>query len=225
MEGIGRGSLGGALSRVLPTLTHYWLRSLAAPAVGDGVLSQQEQAWAAGLPPALRQRYLASRVLLRCCVAPLLTLDPQHLPLHSPPGEAPRLETGCGHVSLSHSGGQLLIAWSPQPIGVDLEWAQRPLPAAALARRFYPPQEAARLLALPVAAQPRALLESWVRKEAAIKWQGSALARDLRHWLWDEEVGQLRHLAAGWAPPSLCREVAGWLCGAVGEAAGGGIWG
>ncbi|MFM7652350.1 MAG: 4'-phosphopantetheinyl transferase family protein [Vulcanococcus sp.] len=191
----------------------------------DGGLSRQEQAWADGLPPALQSRYRASRILLRQHVASLLAVEPRRLPLHSPPGEAPRLATGCGHVSLSHSGGQLLIAWSPQSIGVDLEWGRRPVPAAALARRFYPPQEAERLLALPAAAQARALLESWVRKEAAIKWQGSGLASDLRHWFWDEEAGQLRHLGQGLAPPSLCREMAGWLCGAVGEAAGGGIWG
>ena len=213
-------------SRVLPTLTHYWLRPLGAPAGTEGVLSQRELTWAEGLPPALGQRYRASRRLLRCWVAPLLALEPRELPLHSPPGQAPRLAPGCGHLSLSHSGDRLLLAWSPQPIGVDLEWAQRPLPAAAaLARRFYPPQEAARLLALPAAAQARALLESWVRKEAAIKWQGSALARDLRHWLWDGDVGELRHLAEGWSPPSVCREIEGWLCGAVGEAAAGGIWG
>ena len=213
------------LSRLLQTSTHYWLRPLPATAGVDAVLSSQEQAWAHALPPALQPRYRASRTLLRRCVAPLLAVAPQQLPLHSPPGQAPRLAAGSGYVSLSHSGGQLLIAWSPAPIGVDLEWAQRPVPAVALARRFYPPLEASRLLALPAAAQPRALLESWVRKEAAIKWQGSSLAADLRHWLWDGEREQLRHLRKGWAPPSLCEEREGWLCGAVGEAAASGIWG
>ena len=189
------------------------------------MLSPQELAWTNGLPGALQPRYRASRSLLRHCVAPLLALAPDQLPLHSPPGQAPRLVAPCGHVSLSHSGGQVLIAWSPQPIGVDLEWSQRSVPAAALARRFFPSQEAEQLLALALADQSRALLESWVRKEAAIKWQGSSLAADLRHWLWDGERSELRHLAQGWAPPSLCREIDGWLCGAVGEAAGGGIWG
>ncbi len=210
---------------MLQTSTHYWLRPLPTTVGADAVLSSQEQAWAHALPPVLQLRYRASRSLLRRCVAPLLAVEPQQLPLHSPPGEAPRLVHGCGHVSLSHSGSRLLIAWSPQPIGVDLEWAQRPVPAAALARRFYPPLEASRLLSMPAAAQPRALLESWVRKEAAIKWQGSSLSADLRHWLWDGEREQLRHLGKGWAPPSLCEEREGWLCGAVGEAAVGGIWG
>ena len=213
------------LSRLLQERSRYWLLALDAGADSATVLSPQEQVWADQLPSPLQLRYTASRSLLRQRVAPLLGLAPQQLPLHSPPGQAPRLATGCGHVSLSHSGGQLLIAWSPAPIGVDLELAQRPVPAVALARRFYPPLEASRLLALPAAAQPRALLESWVRKEAAIKWQGSSLAADLRHWLWDGEREQLRHLRKGWAPPSLCEERQGWLCGAVGEAAANGIWG
>lgn len=212
-------------SRVLPTLTHYWLRPLGAPAGTEGVLSQRELTWAEGLPPALAQRYRASRSLLRCWVAPLLALEPRELPLHSPPGQAPRLAPGCGHLSLSHSGDRLLLAWSPQPIGVDLEWAQRPLPAAAaLARRFYPPQEAARLLALPAAAQARALLESWVRKEAAIKWSRSGLARDLRHWCWDEARQELQHLQQGWRPACRCRLVDGWWCGVVGDGVTQAIW-
>ncbi|MFM7315296.1 MAG: 4'-phosphopantetheinyl transferase family protein [Cyanobium sp.] len=200
------------------------MRPLRPPALGAAVLSRQELSWAEALPPALQGRYRISRSLLRCCVAPLLEMPPAQLPLHSPPGEAPRLRNGCGHVSLSHSGAQVLIAWSPEPIGVDLEWGQRPVQAAPLARRFFPPEEAARLLALPPRAQARALLESWVRKEAAIKWQGTSLAADLRHWLWDADCGHLRHLGQGWVPPALCRELDGWLCGAVGEAAAEAIW-
>lgn len=99
------------------------------------------------------------------------------------------------------------------------------MPAAALARRFFPPEEALRLQALPSDHQPRALLESWVRKEAAIKWQGSALARDLRHWCWDGQRGELRHLQQGWRPGSLCLLRQGWLCGAVGAHLDQVIWG
>ena len=219
------GSLGGVLSGPLQELTHYWLLALVAGRDHPTPLSRQEQAWADQLPTPVQARYRLSRSLMRQCVAPLLGLTAAEVPLRSPPGQAPRLAPGSGHVSLSHSAGQLLIAWSPQPIGVDLEWAQRPVAAAALARRFYPPEETSRLLALSDPARSRALLESWVRKEAAIKWQGSSLSADLRYWFWDGDHQQLRHLRQGWQPPSLCEEREGWLCGAVGAAAAGGIWG
>ena len=138
-----------ALSLSLPDLPHYWLRPLAAAAEVAAVLTPPERIWCAQLPPALRDRYSTSRRLLRHHLAALLGLRGELVPLHSPPAAPPRLAGGLGHVSLSHSGGQLLLAWSPAPIGVDLEWSLRPLQAAGLARRFFPPEEAERLLALP----------------------------------------------------------------------------
>ncbi len=214
-----------ALSLSLPDLPHYWLSPLAAAAEVAAVLTPPERIWCAQLPPALRERYSTSRRLLRHHLAALLGLRSELVPLHSPPAAPPRLAGGLGHVSLSHSGGQLLLAWSPAPIGVDLEWSLRPLQAAGLVRRFFPPEEAERLLALPADDQRGALLESWVRKEAAIKWQGSSLATDLRHWCWDVQCRQLRHLRRGWRPASVCRLQEGWLCAAVGEAVERGIWG
>lgn len=63
-----------------------------------------------------------------------------------------------------------------------------------------------------------------MRKEAAIKWRGSSLASDLRHWHWDRERGVLLQLCEGLSPECLCRERDGWLCAAVGEAVGSGLW-
>jgi phosphopantetheinyl transferase len=128
-------------------------------------------------------------------------------------------------VSLSHSRAWVLLAWSPAPIGVDLEWAERPLRAEALVRRHFAPEEAERLQALPAGHRRLATLESWVRKEAAIKWQGSSLARDLRHWVWDAERRELIHRSIGCHPPCLLRRWDGWLCAAVGEGVEQGIWG
>lgn len=204
---------------------HFWLRPLTAAAGQPAPLTPEEQRWCDQLSGARRSRYSASRRLLRGALAPLLDLAPEQVPLHSPPGRPPQLMGGLGHVSLSHSGDHLLLAWSPRPIGVDLEWGERDLRSPQLAQRFFPPAEAAQLMALPQALRRRALLESWVRKESAIKWQGSSLARDLRHWLWDVEHRQLLHLRAGWRPSSLVREWQGWLCAAVGEAVEQGIWG
>ena len=188
-------------------------------------LSAQEQQWCRDLTPAVRGRYLVSRVLLRQRLGSLLGMDPAAVPLHSPPGQPPLLGSGAGFISLSHSGSGLLLAWSAQPIGVDLEWGQRPLLAEALAQRFFPAQERAQIEAMPAVVRERAVLESWVCKEAAIKWRGSSLATDLRHWQWDHQQQLLRHRLDGWAPPCRVVEREGWLCAAVGLAVAGAIWG
>lgn len=211
--------------QLLKELPHYWLRPLWAAGAQADLLSLQERGWCERLPASSGPRYAASRSLLRQLLAGLWAMPPQRVPLDSPPGQPPQMAPGFGHVSLSHSGDQLLLAWSPQPIGVDLEWAQRPVLASALARRFFPAQESARLLALKPQDQRRALLESWVRKEAAVKWQGSSLAQQLRHWLWDAQQQRLVHLELGLQPPVLCHERNGWLCAAVGEGVLEGIWG
>ena len=217
-----RGSLISATSPELLQVPHLWLVSMesAQPRVN----TVRERGWSEGLPPALQQRYLLSRSLLRQRLATLLQLPAHAVPLHSPPGEPPTL-LGCyGHVSLSHSGRQLLLAWSPLPIGVDLEWEGRSLQPASLARRFFPPGEWQQLQAMDQADLRAAVLGSWVRKEAAIKWQQSSLAQELRHWFWDHERERLLHLQQGWQPESCCRCRDGWLCAVVGEAASRGIW-
>ena len=172
----------------------------------------------------MQERYRRSRSRLRRCLADLLQLPAEAVPLHSPPGEAPLLAPGYGHVSLSHSREQLLLAWSPAAIGVDLEAATRPLLAEPLARRFFPAQEWQQLQQLPPAERPQAVLQSWVRKEAAIKWSRSGLARDLRHWCWDEARQELQHLQQGWRPACRCRLVDGWWCGVVGDGVTQAIW-
>lgn len=206
-----------------PPLPHVWLSPL--PPLDPAQLSPEEQQWCAALPPARRRSYGASRQQLRMRLAAVLQQPPLQVPLHSPPGEAPRLAAGHGFVSLSHSGAQLLLAWSPEPIGVDLEWWKRPLQAEPLARRFFPAEEWQQLRSLQPQEQAEAVLESWVRKEAAIKWCSSGLAEDLRHWFWDRQNNVLVHRARGWRPASVCRLDHGWLCAAVGEAVDRGIWG
>ena len=187
-------------------------------------LSQAELAWSAALPPPVQHRYRTSRHLLRCRLAGCLGLLPEAVPLHSPPGQAPRLAEGHGAVSLSHSREQLLLAWSPWPIGVDLEWQQRTIAAESLARRFFPPQEWQQLQRHSPAERAALVLESWVRKEAAIKWQRSSLATDLRHWHWCAERQRLEHLLENWQPPSALQRRDGWLCAVVGHAAEQAIW-
>lgn len=119
---------------------------------------------------------------MRHWLSQLLQAPPAELPLEAPPGRAPQLACGWGFISLSHCPDALLLAWSPWRIGVDLERADRRIPAGALVRRFFCASEQDALLALPDEHQRQAVLEHWLRKEAAIKWQRGSLAHDLAHW-------------------------------------------
>ena len=165
------------------------------PLAGDApaVLSAQERDWGAAQPPLRRWQYWRSRQAMRLLLAGVLDLPPRQVPLHSPPGAPPRLPRGWGSVSLSHAGDALLIAWSAQPVGVDLERSDRHFEARSLMQRFFPAVEQRQLE--PLAAEPlrRAVLRSWVCKEAAIKWRQRGLAQELACWSFDHQGGQLRH--------------------------------
>ena len=87
-----------------------------------------------------------------------------------------------------------------------------------------PDAEWQRLQGLPEPHLQPAVLASWVRKEAAIKWHQGSIAQDLRHWLWDDNRGELLHLQRGWRPSSALRLHDGWCCAVVGDAAEQGFW-
>jgi 4'-phosphopantetheinyl transferase len=83
--------------------------------------------------------------------------------------------------NLSHCQNRVIYSISDQPIGIDLEQANRPIRAPlALARRFFDPEETAAIAALAPEQQPKALLQQWVCKEATIKAQGKGLAGEIQ---------------------------------------------
>ena len=153
-----------------------------APAV-DFVVSSQERASAAGLTASRAQQFLASRGWMRSCLSTLHAVDPLEVPLTAPPGAPPQLPDEWGYVSLSHCADACLLGWSQQPIGVDLERADRKLhAAAALVRRFFTEFEQGELMELEGEQLRQQVLDRWLVKEAAIKWQQGSLARDLSFW-------------------------------------------
>jgi 4'-phosphopantetheinyl transferase len=91
----------------------------------------------------------------------------------------------CGHVSVSHSGGAAIFAWSAaRVVGIDLELhteveLRQPDPdVVEVAARVLHPAERAALAAVPAAHRARAFLAAWTLKEAHLKALGSGLRID-----------------------------------------------
>ena len=194
------------------------------PAPGDGRsvepwpwLSAQELGWGQALPALRRQQYWRSRAALRQLLAAVLDQPAAQVPLHSPPGAPPWLAGGLGWVSLSHAAGAVLLGWSHQPLGLDLESCDRRFDAASLAQRFFPMAECSQLADLPPEPLRRAVLRSWLAKEAAIKWRQRSLAQELGHWCFDHGSGQLSHQGDGTVLRPVEGAMAGWRWAGVGE--------
>lgn len=218
---MGRNHNGESLGAPLP-LPQLWFVPPAAPqsepmAPLQPWLSPQEQSWGEALPAQRRSQYWRSRAALRRLLGAELDLGPQQVALHSPPGQAPQLLGGNGSVSLSHARGALLIGWAPWPIGVDLEAGDRRFEARALMQRFFLPAEQQQLA--PLAAEPlrRAVLRSWLAKEAAIKWRQRSIATELAAWDFDHQRGLLRHADDGTLLRPREGAVEGWCWAAVVE--------
>jgi 4'-phosphopantetheinyl transferase len=137
--------------------------------------SQAEQARAAGLRSSIEaRRYLAAHRALRAVLSgatnqpldfAIAEKGKPYLPA------APEVK-----FSLAHSSELALIAVALDvEVGVDVERI-RPVPEwEAIARRFFPPSEAAALAATPPAGRERDFFRRWTRIEAMLKAQGVGL--------------------------------------------------
>jgi 4'-phosphopantetheinyl transferase len=147
---------------------------------------------------------------MRRLLGDLFGVDPRDLPLEVPPGLPPELASGWGAVSLSHCCDALLVGWAPDRLGVDLERRDRPLPAMALAERFFLEQERRALRGLEGQALREAVLDLWVVKEAAIKWQHGSIARDLSQWSCQLVTELAVHRTGGWTLAVQRWQVGDW---------------
>lgn len=88
--------------------------------------------------------------------------------------------------NVSHSAGALLVGISRgQPLGVDIESANRSRPVAELAGRFFAASEAAQLARLDAGKQQAAFLALWSCKEAVLKALGRGLGFGLSRLVFD----------------------------------------
>ncbi|HJN34920.1 MAG: 4'-phosphopantetheinyl transferase superfamily protein [Prochlorococcus sp.] len=161
-------------------------------------ISEAEQAWARRLPESRSRQFRQSRGSVRSALAELWNLNALEVPLHAPPGKPPTLASGWGCVSFSHCRDALLVGWSPQRLGVDIERADRSIPADQLSRRFFCSQDRQVIVNLEEEEMRAAVLNQWLIKEAAIKWQRGSIAADLIHWQCDLQASVTFHRCHGY---------------------------
>jgi 4'-phosphopantetheinyl transferase len=134
--------------------------------------------------PRDRQRFAASRSLLRILLAGYLATDPAAVSFsYSEKGKPSLGPTHAGSnlkFNISHSGGVTLLAFTrDREIGVDVEQVRRDSDLKAIARRFFSPKEQAQLADLPAEKSVDAFFRCWTRKEAYIKATGDGLSLPL----------------------------------------------
>jgi 4'-phosphopantetheinyl transferase len=128
--------------------------------------------------PLLQRRFVAAHAATRRLLGWAAEVDPRALRIEADALGKPQLpEHAQLHFSLSHCGGQALLALDGAAVGVDIE-ALIQRDTEVLAAQILAPSELARWRALPQAYRVEALTEAWTRKEAALKACGLGLRTD-----------------------------------------------
>ncbi len=169
---------------------HVWRVELAqvAPAEQrwEAILSADERTRAARFHFSRdRQRYTATRALLRTILAGYLDSDPKKLVFRYSKTGKPSLYSAQDEVefNVSHSGEAALLAFTrDRALGVDVEQIRENFDHEAIAGRFFSSQEQLQLAALPPAERYWGFFRCWTRKEAYIKAEGTGLSLPLQQF-------------------------------------------
>ena len=142
----------------------------------------QEKNWKKQLSANRALQYQHSRGYVREALSYILEIPALEIPLNSPPGLPPVLPENMGYVSFSHCRDALLIGWSSEKIGVDIERSDRLFEAKRILNGFFSSNEKEAFKDLRDNKLNSEVLKLWVRKEAAIKWQKGSIFNDLSKW-------------------------------------------
>jgi 4'-phosphopantetheinyl transferase len=85
---------------------------------------------------------------------------------------------GACQFNLSYGKGAALIATADFPVGVDVEALHEVRDAAAIAQKFFAPEEAAAVAACETSTRSNVFLTLWTRHEAFVKAVGYGLGKD-----------------------------------------------
>ena len=161
-------------------------------------ITREEKKWVQNLTPRRGMLYHFSRGCLRHVMSRLTELDPLDIPLKADPGEPPLLAEGWGYISMSHCSDALLIGWSSGKIGVDIERKDRKFQANQLSRRFFSKFENREIENLTSIQAREQILERWVVKEAAIKFQNGKISTNIKDWIWKNNSSLAYHAKLGY---------------------------
>jgi 4'-phosphopantetheinyl transferase len=166
---------------------HVWCAALERPDAELGalaaLLSDDERERAGRLREGpIRNEFVAARGLLRSILSRYRLLPPTAFRFRHGPTGKPHLDGVEPELffNVSHSAGMALLALTGRgEVGVDVERPRDVKNHVGLARRYFLPQEADGLEALPPEASRRAFFRVWTAKEAILKAAGLGLANAL----------------------------------------------
>ncbi len=159
------------------------------------------------------EEYVFSRGHTRDVLSKLFGINPLDVPLESLPGKPPLLSGGLGNISLSHCKDALFIGWSKKKIGVDIERRDRKFKFRDVSERYFLKEEKKELAKFSGEKLRLSVLNLWVLKEAAIKWQKGSIVRDLSSWKINKTYTSAYNKTIGISLNTLKLKKKSWILG------------
>lgn len=126
-----------------------------------------------------RQSFLLSRCAIQCLAKKYTNSESAHFSISSHPGGKPFFaDVPDLHFSLSHTEGEVALAFSRSPVGFDMEKSGRRANFLAVAKRFFTSDEVLSIEAVGASAGAR-FLDFWTAKEAVLKLEGTGISGGL----------------------------------------------
>lgn len=161
---------------------HVWRASLESPPPAELCQLLNTAEWVrAGryLEERDRERFIASRGILRTILGRYLQIAPREIRFHFGPNGKPELQGVCSTLqfNLSHSDNLLLVALTQaRQIGVDIEQVRENVPFEMLTEHYFGAEQAWYLRLLPQELKAAHFYDLWTRTEARLKASGLGLA-------------------------------------------------
>lgn len=165
-----------------PGEVHLWMAQLdETPPGQDLPLPPDERLRAERFHHEIdRQRYVASRTVLRHLLAPYAEIAPRSLLFMRSEFGKPSLPGTMLRFNLSHSENLMLLAITHgREIGVDLESVRENLSFEVLSDHYFPPEDQWQLRITPEPQRRVKFFEIWTRIEAQLKARGLGLGESL----------------------------------------------
>lgn len=122
-----------------------------------------------------QERYIVSKYLLRCILSHFINIAPSEIQFHQHKNKKPYVD-GIEY-NVSHSKNYLLIAFSPNPIGIDIEYLNKDFDFESLLSDYFAPEECAFINSGKDSKLN--FYHLWTRKEAILKASGEGLTDHL----------------------------------------------
>ena len=145
-----------------------------------GLLNPQDLERFQAMPEtSARRSFLLSRCAIQCLAKKYTNRDSENFSISSHPGGKPFfVDVPDLHFSLSHTEGEVALAFSRSPVGFDMEKSGRRANFLAVAKRFFTSDEVLSIEALGASAGA-CFLELWTAKEAVLKLEGTGISGGL----------------------------------------------